>query len=84
MYLGKDLHTRWIGPVYHPEFFPDFMPICLTHVLEYEKMRDTIKFESLSAEVTQAGTDGNKKESRLYAAFVSDTSTFSSPLDLKI
>ena len=75
-YLGKDMHTRWIGPISPQEFFLFFMRISLIHVLEYEKMRDTIKFESLSAEVTQAGTDGNKKESRLYAAFVSDTSTF--------
>ena len=82
MYLGKDLHTRWIGPVYHPEFFRDFMPICLTHVLRYEKMRDAIKFESPSAEDT--GTDGNKKESRLYAAFVSDTPTFLASPDSKI
>ena len=82
MYLGKDLHTRWIGPVFHREFFRDFMPICLTHVLEYEKIRDTIKFESPSAENTS--TDGNKKESKLYAAFVSDTSTFSVSPDLEI
>ena len=82
IYLGSDMHTRWVGPVNHREFFWGLMPIRLTHVLEYEKIRDTIKFESPSAENTS--TDGNKKESKLYAAFVSDTSTFSSPPDLKI
>lgn len=80
--LAKDMHTRWIGPVPYKDFFEFFMHICLTHLLEYEKMRATIKFKGPSAEDT--GTDGNQKESKLYEAFVSDTSSFSASLDMKI
>lgn len=58
------------------------MSIYLTHMLEYEKMCDTIKFESPLAEDTSP--HGSKEEGKLYAAFVSDTSTFSVSPDLEI
>ena len=51
-------------------------------MLEYEKMRDTIKFESPLAEDTSA--HGSEKEGKLYTALVSDTSTFSVSPDLEI
>ena len=82
MYLGEDMHTRWVGPVYPPEFLRNFMSIYLTHMLEYEKMRDTIKFESPLAEDTSA--HASEKEGKLYTALVSDTSTFSVSPDLEI
>lgn len=70
--LAKDMHTRWIGPVPYKDFFEFFMRVCLESMKQYEEMRATIKFTGPSAEDT--GTDGNQKESKLYAAFVRDTS----------